>query len=321
MHAVIKYSKENIIKKISLWVLIAFVTFNILIFAQVAIKQAFGKPNVPAKLCLSGATTINVIYIFPLSRVFGVNNIVALPFYIVRDVFYKMGINAIPEDDGEIYMWWYMVKYKEYEELIMPLIGKFYQYDDRSHDPSIFIQWTDETFRNLEGLSKNPIKDKFLKSMRFNIFVTVARDYIQGRTRIISRLNGTTKLFPYINNNAEIKRVEDILAWFFYLNDYASKNEPEGLNHFYTRTSNFFGDNLLVYNASFMILSNKIKYNKLLCNDKLIMALINSKKYLMENTMKDPRMSEIYKQKLTNEINSGLDRALLLEIEKLCPQT
>lgn len=87
-------------QKIAGAIVIFLVIIHLLAFGIPIVSQSYGKPYAKAKSYATAATTINIIYIFPLSKAFGYKNIFTLPFYSLRDYLYNKSISLYPVDEG-----------------------------------------------------------------------------------------------------------------------------------------------------------------------------------------------------------------------------
>lgn len=283
-----KMFENKILKNI----IIGFIALNIGIFTVACASQSIGRPNARAKVFMSAATTMNVVYIFPLYKIFGWDNIVAKPFVLVRNGLYNVGLKLLPKNDGEREMWWFAVKYKEYDDFVNPniyLYIKKYKKYTPEHIKT-FYNWTDEVYNHIEPFATMKIADKKLREKRFGLFVDVVWEYINGRYLFVSLLgaqNGDRKLFR--KSPKELQRFEEVLKIYSNSKNYTQKYEPEGWNHFYNETLRYHYDNVIQDDIAIKLLKAKLDKCQLSCNDPYIKiygeARTNLKKYMYDRRL------------------------------------
>lgn len=283
----LKFNNE-LLKKI----IISFIIINFGIFTVVCASQSIGRPNAKAKVFLSAATTINVLYIFPIYKVFGWNNLLAKPFYPIRDGLYNIGLSKLPANDGEREMWWFGVRFKEYDDFVsrnlMIYLKKYNKYTPEQI--KTFKEWSDEVYNHIEPFATMEIYDKKFKKQRFGLLTVVIEKYIGGRNLLITQIgvqNGNRKLFR--KSPEEIKRFENILDIYLKSRDYTQKYEPEGWDHFFNHTLRYYEDDLIQKDITENIIYSKLDQDILSCNDPYIeiygKARSNLKDYLYDKNL------------------------------------
>lgn len=286
-------NKSKKIKQILKRLIIFFLILNFAIFLTVCTSQSIGRPNAPAKAFMSAAMTVNILYIFPIYKVFGWNNFLAKPFYPIRNGLYNIGLNLLPPDDGEREMWWFGVKFKEYDDFgdksLMIYLKKYNKYTPEQI--KIFKAWTDEIYYNIEPFATMKINDKKFQKQRFGLLVAIIKGYIGGRHLLISQIgaqqNDNRRLF--LNSPEEIKRLENILNIYLKSREYTQKYEPEGWDHFFNHTLRYYDDDLIQKNITENVIYSKLDKNQLSCKDPYIeiygKSRANLKDYLYDKNL------------------------------------
>lgn len=300
--------------------LFLFLLFNLVVYGKVASKQAIGRPNVIAKLCMSGAVTLNTIYIFPLSKILGYQNIIVKPFYLARNVIYQSGLYFLDNNDAEREMLWYIVRYNEFEELIVPQIDRYID-DKPSINPAFLVEWIDEVYQHIKTIPLNSFKDEWFNSRRFNIFCDIVWNYVALRPALLSQLAGENEnLHPFLKDKKEISRIEDVLRDFMDFRGRARAQEPEGLKYFYSLPERWYGDLEIIHTATLYILVHRDITGTLTCADPLLGLHLETRNKLLHYVVNDSRLTPEKKQEIENDLNSSLDSGLVKAIASKCPE-
>ena len=249
------------------------VIVNFLAFTIPLLTQSVGKPYAKAKAYVTVAKTINAMYIFPLSQVFGYKNILAKPFYPARDYFYNKGISLYPKDEGEREIQWFTVRYAEYDTLIHPLVQDFATRQRKSKGKDkMLLAWQDELTSHLEPFSTLKIEDDNLRKFRFNQFVNYALSAFWNRKFVVNAIaiNDPNCKYanPILRNSEELKKLESVILHYEKLKQYAENNEQDGLDYFYNETKNNYIEEVLKYEVSNVMLEAQMVNNTLDCNGK-----------------------------------------------------
>lgn len=282
-----------------------FLIFNLTVFFLVGFSNSLFRPHPIAKFFLSNAVTVNSLYIFPLNKVFGWDNILAKPFYPVREVLYQTGLFFLPLDDGERELWWFAVKFKEFEWYTSSFMYKEHAYYQIRKIKKI-LNFYNEIYSHIESLTTLKIKDKHLRDKRYNIAVGVLYGYGSSypffNHRIIKKIaegeesfiKKEDKIFfesVYLDSKELIFRSEYILKEFAKLREYTEKNEPEGLIHF-SKTKRYYEDTLLITDITDNILQEKDNLNTIKCDDPIIrlfaISRYKSKMYMYDTNLPVP---------------------------------
>lgn len=283
---------EKVLKR----TLVCFLIFNSFVFGMPIAKESIGKPYALAKALNVSAATVNFVYIFPLSHLFGYKNILTLPFYGIRDALYNKSQSLYPETEGEKEVNWFIVRYSEYSTFINPLINhnmgplrvKYKKYDQ------LMLAWVNELHSHLKPFATHKITDPEIRKVRFNLFINFAFDTYISREMLIDEIVADTPenryIFPVLRNKGEINKIEDVLIYYNKLKKFAEKNEPDGLEYFKYHTNNYYIEDLLKWAVSGTVLKSKLVNNELSCNDPYIKVFGESFTKLKEY-QKDPYLA------------------------------
>lgn len=264
-------------------IIIGFIIINLMVFISVFADKCNSSVNRPAKLFLSSAATINIMYIFPIYKVFGWDNPIAKPFCVIRNYLYNEGMKRIPEDDGERELWWFVIRFTEYDRFILPKISKFFSIHDFTPSEKEFKKYearTEELYNHIYPLGTLKIRDKHLISKRYNMFIATIDAYKSGEFFISYKKDQMSgkKTSPY--NDFEIQKDKKLLYLILKQREYTKKYEPEGWDYYYNKTVNYYTDELHLFGLSHAIVINKLNKNELKCKDEYLNIYGESRKKL-----------------------------------------
>lgn len=314
----IKKSKLNVILKI----ILAFTVINLMVFISVFADKCTGRVNRLAKVYMSSAATINIMYIFPIYKVFGWDNPIAKPFCIVRNRLYNQGLKRIPKDDGERELWWFVIRFTEYDRFILPILSKFGKsYDSNPNQEQLnkYLGWTEELYNHIYPLETLKIRDKNLISRRYNMFIATVRTYSAGRYALMCKIadtQGHGYKYQYYKNEKEIKREKILIDLIIKQREYTKKYEPEGWNYYRTKTVNYYSDDLSLFLSSSNIVDNELYKNELNCDDKYLSIYGDTRK-ILRNYILDTKLP-VVARKAIDWASTGIgpdDKSIC----KLCP--
>ena len=193
----LNWLKENdrgkkLIKKITK-ILSKFVIFNLFVFLIAILCSGIiiNRPYPVAKAFMISASSLNTIYIFPLSKIFGWGNPLTWPFYIARDSLYNVGMLFFPKNEGEREIWWFNIRWNEYIQVEYDEAVKYGVFTKRGEYPRYKIpmlqNWEQELYVHIEPFANAKISDPELKKEKLSRFVDLARfRYTVGRLFINS---------------------------------------------------------------------------------------------------------------------------------------
>lgn len=298
-----------------------FFLFNLIIYGLVASQQAIGRPHPVAKLCMSGAVVVYLVYITPLTKVFGHGNPLTKPFYLMRDAFYYAGIKALPENDAEREMLWYLIRYTEFNELVEPEFRRKDAAKKPIRNLNELIRWTDEIYDHARAMTRHSFRDSYFKKARFNIFYGTVWTYVTLRPAIYSRAAGDSFYFnPFIRSDAEIARLEELQRLLIDFRERTRVQEPEGLDFFYNETERWFGDVKTINITALFIALNHHEKKQLRCDDPQAKLFLETRKTLLEDMMNDKRMTGELRTNIVEGQNHDQFIQLLNILTEQCPQ-
>jgi hypothetical protein len=307
----------NLLKKI----IIGFVLINLMIFISVFADQCTGKVNRKAKLLMSSAATINIMYIFPIYKIFGWDSPIAKPFCIVRNRLYKEGLKNIPNNDGERELWWFIIRFTEYDRFVMPKLNKFFwssiKINPTQKELNKYQAFTEELYKHIYPLGTLKIQDKNLRSRRYNMFIAVVSSYTYGKTLISYKKDELAgkKDSPY-DNDQEIHTDKVLLDLILKQRDYTKKYERESWDYYRNKTVNYYSDDLALFGFSNLIVINKLRKKELTCDDKYL-NIYGDTRRILRNYLSDTKLP-VSARKSIDWSSTGIgqdDEAIC----KLCP--
>ena len=153
--------------------LFVFILINILLLLSTSISGLLQKEYRMQNALLRPADFITKAYIYPLSKIFGYENILTLPFYAVRNLLYNKGISLLPNDSPEKIVWWYSIRFVEFASVDEPgLRDRFIDGKEITDRQTIKLKnWNDEIYNQIlllktADLSKTIYKDDKLLILR-----------------------------------------------------------------------------------------------------------------------------------------------------------
>ncbi len=285
--------------------LIFFIIVHLFVYLSIFSRSARSGVHIKAKTFMSVATMLEFFYIIPMYKIWGWNAPLAKPFVYIRDEYYKLGNKHLPADDGEREMWWFIIKYAEYDKVVFPEIRnlkikiykynkciKYKNYDEaalyivKPEDYKEHSKAVEEIYNKLEILAKKQIKDSKFAETRLAKFIGLARSYRGNKLYIYKldkdvnrKLNDKEDLRdPILINKKEIQRINHIFSIYKGL---LSKFEDQvklisGVKHRQV-------DKVLFEKTySEYLILNKINQNKFSCNDELIDYYGGAWDYIMD---------------------------------------
>ena len=281
-----------------------FLIFNLNVFLIVGFANSLFRPYPVAKFFLSNASAVNTLYIFPLSKVLGWDNILAKPFYPVRELLYQTGLFFLPKEEGERESWWFAIRFKEYDELVRPLIFKLHTTRATFWDYKKIIKilkFNDEVYEHTLKLATLKIKDKHLRSRRYNQLVVAMYKYnlcaVGSKTRELFKIKKEKDGNAFFIKGNLIDKFETLLNLFIRQTDYIKKEEPDAYKYFKNETDHFYLDEIVIFNYSRYIVQsdlvekkvidynnrnssvpifNRSKFDETYCNSRYFCIMTNS---------------------------------------------
>lgn len=308
--------KKYIITKkgIAKYLVFLFLLLNLCAFAG-AITPVIGQPYSKEKIMMRTAVAINVIYIYPLSKVFGNRNILTLPFYFVRDKLYYTAYNMYPKDETEKEIHWHAVRYWEYEKLYSPMYEKYFKSQpEKLIKNNDLFNWTNEIYYHLNLLSQGTIKDPTFKEYRFGYFNQVLHEYLPVRFLLFKAKNNYNQ-YVYLSNDSEIQQLKNLVADSIKLESFCRQNEPEGI--IYWNKDSFWYTNLNLLDATISILQNSIKKNEFNCNSPYLNIYLENRRILTFD-LNYSKVPNEKKKLIRNYLNYNLNEDILKEYNTQC---
>lgn len=289
---IISTKERNQLLKIVGGILLIFFLYNFLIFSYIALK-ASKEPIYPeARMYLRSAEKINNLYIFPLSRSFGWESPITIPFYAIRDYLYNKGLSKLPVNEGEKEIWWYKIRYIEFRELVEKNLEEYclnkypqqYLYDKKDD----FIKWNNELYSHIEPMAKAKIKDKEFRKQKLAVFVDLAvlsqgEDYCLSTALELQRQGKF--MWPSSRagvrpNIKEVLKFDKVYNLYISLLDYSKKYEKDSYDYFLMNRKLWGLE--LSHNIAQSILLVKFYDYTLDCNDKYLKIFVDAQKEIRD---------------------------------------
>lgn len=310
--------KENIKKKIKgiKSFLLIFLYLNILIFAAAIIpniNQLYSKQ----KMMMQSAAMINVIYIFPLSKLFGNHNISTIPFYAVRDKLYYTAYNMYPKDEAEKEIQWYAVRFSEYQALYHPLYLKYFKSNPEklATDKELW-KWTDEFYNNAMLLAQEKTTQPYFNKYIYRNYTGDIFSYLED-TSLLFKARDNYSYNTLLKNQRETEHFKNILITSEKLKEDFEKNNQESLNYFLNDPNVYPQEFLNKHKIYVYLLMNKHINNKFNCNDNLLKEYFQNRKLIVSylknppvETVKTSNVNVAYGSLYTWEINKELEEII-----------
>jgi len=288
-------------------VLCLIVLINLTSMIYLSNKMNIGWPNTKAKMLFHGAALFNSLYVIQIEKAFGLGNVVTVPFKVSRDFLFNSAVSRLNEQDAEKAVWWYLIKFIEYREVVAPKLNNLYAKKPSNADLRIYEKWTDEIYNNLKPLATLPLENDALKPKRFNMFMEAANFYINERQKIEIIKKGDLKSF--FDNEDEIARVVDVLEWLNVLYEFTEQYKNEGIEHI--QGQDWFVGKLLNNRACMAIVFYMVNKNKFSCTDPYFLTYTNTLSEI-RNIMinKDVRFDQHAEWWVSSMVSFNLDAEL-----------
>lgn len=217
-------------------------------------------------------------------------------------------------------MLWYIVRYSEFEQLIIPQIDRYIDGKDTSN-PQQLVKWTDELYEHIHLLPQNSFRDQWFTQRRYNIFCDVVWNYIAFRPALASELAGEhNNIHPFLKDPKEVNRLNEVFRVFLNFREQIKTREPEGLKYFSNIPDRWYGDLNVIYTATLYILVHRDITQTLSCDDPFVSLHLETRNKLLHDVMNDPRLTTEKKQEIEDDLSSSLDNGLGKAIASKCPQ-
>lgn len=285
---------------ISLVIFVFFIAYNLLIFVPVINKEKQNKLYPEARTYMVCAKTVNDMYIYPLSMLFGWDSLITKPFYLIRDKLFDTGYSKFPKDEGEKELWWFSIKFEEFDKLVENNLCNWAQNKIMPgrlvNKRNKFIEWNNEIYKHLDLMAKAKIADKDFSKIQIETFNHVAYIY-QYTTNILdgqieevmdnslyAGLMGKVAILPPMST---IKKYEHILAIHDKLLSESKKNKTIAYEYYINKPFIWLISEVFVYNTAEQILLIKLYHNELKSNDPYVKVFTESHKILRDYYFKN----------------------------------
>lgn len=294
---------KNIFKKLFkgfAYFIVIFSIINLLIFTPIVVNQ-LKSPRYPvARAYLKSAYMVNLLYIFPLSKIFGYGNPLTWGFYPIKNTLYKIGISKLPKDEGEREIWWFNIRFVEYKTIVQPALMDSYK-RDTTFKPlppwqiKSLEKWHNELYSNILSWPSVKIFNSTYKKEKLIRFIDLAEAYVDSTSVLSTKLQVTEHNnssgwrsypdhLPYAKPE-DVKNYMNIISLFEKLKAGSAKNDKESYDYF-ERNKRYYEDKFL-YETAYELIGSEAQWEKLLCNSPEIDIFVTSNKNLRDFYVKN----------------------------------
>lgn len=267
--------------RIPAFILIVIVVIHLASYALIYQDASSSGINIKAKAYFSAASVVTIVEVCPLEQVFGFDNALALPFKTLRDWFFQKGEDSLPNDDGERYIWWFMIYYQEYEKTVKYEIKKYLKCIeekqalsyDKSKIPKLY-EWTDKLLNVLEPLATSKIRDKSFRKKRLNFFNGIALSFYNDKgLLLLAKEKSTVKKDPYYETEEDINDLKYIHKLYSELTAYTLRKEKESYNYFFNETNrHMYHYALMLLISKDILLYSEVHNEKITCDNEYLIS-------------------------------------------------
>lgn len=182
-----------------------FIIINFVVFTVIVITQLRQNEYPKQKALLMPAHVITRAYIIPLSNLLGWKNPVILPFYIIRDKLYNVGISKLPENSPEKEVWWYNTKFVEFATIVEPTVSKWFSNRHlplkRKEIENVY-KWHNEVYNHILIYPQIDMSQTIYAKDYLLIYRDMIRSYIHSSDLMSVAQQIRTPLYLKQNNNS-----------------------------------------------------------------------------------------------------------------------
>lgn len=279
--------------RVAIIAFVLFLIFNLLIFIPVITKEKQDKLYPEARTYMLCANAINTTYIYPLSESFGWDSPITKPFYFIRDKLYNIGYSKFPKNEGEKEIWWFNIKFNEFDKLVennlcdwgqnVPTPSKLISKKDK------FISWDNDIYKHINLFAQAKITDKDFAKQQIEILNYVAYMYEYLDHILYRKIEEDRQIKAKIRKNVgiyisdkEVKKYEHVFNIQQNFLTQSKKNKTLAFEYYISKPYIWLFGEMFVHNTSYDILMSKFYSNKLQCNDPYIKVFTESHKKLRE---------------------------------------
>lgn len=266
--------KSKIILVVSVIILI-YITGGIFVkFSRGVDYATIGSEYKDARTYMGLAWVINNDIEFR-SMIFGTDNIINKPFYVIRDILFNIGYSKYPkEEEAEKEFWWYKIKFVDYENKTLACGTA-----SNSSTCNDLVKINNELYKHIDtfALAKStPKTNNEFASQKLLYFIKLVKSYYRSTSTLNirkeiekQRKSGDVKKIIYLSNE-DRKKYEHVYNVLDNFVNYSKTHEKET----YEQYSKFYDfsirDDALKFYILTDILESKLYNNELNCDDKYV---------------------------------------------------
>lgn len=283
--------------------IIIFVIINLLIFVPLVANQ-LKSPRYPvANAYLKSAFMVDLLYIIPLSKMFGYGNPLTWGFYPIKDALYNAGMSKLPKDEGDREFWWFDIRFTEYKAIVQPALMDSYTYNDKTFVPlpswevKSLKKWNDELYSHILSWPNAKISDPRLQKEKLIRFVDIADAYVDSTSVLSTKLQITkyyttgksTKSYPGDHlpyaKPEDVKNYMNIINIFEKLKADSIKNDKE--SYYYFEMNKKYNEDKFLYIAGLNLMRSEYQWGKIVCSSPEVNIFVKSHKNLRDFYVKN----------------------------------
>ena len=194
-------------------------------------EQTKGQINAEARGYLQAAETITGKYIIPMGVNKGAYKNSQTWQYKMRDDLYNQGIDKLPPNDGEREIWWWKIRYTEYQKAYGSHFADIYNDDvPNQNEYTKLIELDKEILQHITAFPDAKPKDKQLLKEKYKLFISMLSDYVFTTSQINFYFDNKN------NDKTKAKRFKKVLESldksYLHYKSIVAKQEKEGIEYF-----------------------------------------------------------------------------------------
>lgn len=209
------------------------------------------------------------------NMLFGVDNIINKPFYVIRNALFNIGYSKYPkEEEGEKEFWWYKIKFSDYENKTLACGTA-----SNSSVCNDLVKINNELYKHIDtfALAKSTPKtnNEFI-NQKLIYFINLADAYHRSTNTINirkeiakQRKSGDVKTIIYLPSE-EREKYEHVYNVFINLLNFSKAHEKERYKEYSSIPDYWLRGEKLKFYLVQDILESKLYNNELNCDDKYI---------------------------------------------------
>jgi hypothetical protein len=196
-------------------------------------EQTADQMNAEARGYLIAAERITKKYIIPSGIKKGAYKNAKTWIYKFRDDLYEKGMNKLAPDDGEREIWWWNVRYQEFENAYGKFLSTIYKGKEDVPEKSEhqkLKEWDKEILAHIKSFPDATPKDKSLLKFKYTNFIMMLQDYVYRTVQI-------NDYFEFLTTDEKTRAqkmktiLEEVDKSYLYYKSFVNQKEKEGVEY------------------------------------------------------------------------------------------